>query len=64
MLLMKLVLTLVCGLPIWPMIGKLFMALVQEGGFRMREKNEIFLMLILLKLHLILIKKKNTSALR
>ncbi len=36
---MKLVLTLVRGLLIWPTIGKPFMALVQEGGFGMREQK-------------------------
>jgi hypothetical protein len=41
MLSMKLVLTLVCGLLIWPMIGKPFMAPVQEGGFGMREKKDL-----------------------
>jgi hypothetical protein len=34
-------LTLVHGLPIWPMIGKLFMALLQEAGFRMMEKKDL-----------------------
>jgi hypothetical protein len=38
---MKLVLTLVHGLLIWPMIGKPFMALVQEHGFGMREKKHL-----------------------
>jgi hypothetical protein len=39
MLLTKLALTLVGGLLIWPTIGKPFMAPVQEGGFKMRDKN-------------------------
>ncbi len=41
MLLMKLVLTLVRGLLIWPMIGKPFMALVHKDGFGMREKRDL-----------------------
>jgi hypothetical protein len=41
MLSTKLALTLVHGFLIWPMIGKPFMALVQEGGFGMREKKDL-----------------------
>jgi hypothetical protein len=33
------------------MIGKPFMAPVQEGGFGMREKKKIFLMFIILKVY-------------
>jgi hypothetical protein len=37
---MKLALALVRSLLIWPTIGKPFMAPVQEGGFRIREKKD------------------------
>jgi hypothetical protein len=41
MLLKKLVLALICGLPIWPMIRNPFFALVQEGGFGIWEKKDL-----------------------
>jgi hypothetical protein len=37
------------------------MKLVQEGGFGMREKKEIFLIFTLSKLYQIMTKKENTS---
>jgi hypothetical protein len=50
MLSMKLILTSVCGLPRWQTIRKQFMALMQEGGFGIRERKEIILLFTLLKL--------------
>jgi hypothetical protein len=46
------------------MIRKQFTALVQEGGFGTREKNEIFLIFMLLKLYQIMTKRENISTLR
>jgi hypothetical protein len=60
MLSMKLISTSVYGLLRWQTIRKPFMVLAQEGGFRMREKKEIFLIFTHMKLYQIMTKKENT----
>jgi hypothetical protein len=64
MLSMKLISTSVRGLPRWQTMRKQFTELAQEGGFRIRERKEIFLIFALSKLYQIMTMRKNASTLR